>query len=161
MTLVADTGPLIALVKIDHVHLIHVTAGRVLIPEGVERELLSRPGPWIQRIEQAKTEWLTVVPCNPPSDAVMAATATLDEGERQAIVLAAQESCDVLLIDDKKGREAAASLGIPITGVVGLLLTMKTRGRVEKIRPLLEELRNHGYWLSDHLVHWACKKAGE
>lgn len=161
MIVVADTGPLIALAKIDHLHLLRATADRVLIPEAVERELVSKPGVWSQGIEQAKSEWVEVIPCGPPSDSVMAATAALDEGERQAIALAVQASCDVLLIDDKKGRDAADSLEIPITGVVGLLLTMKTRGHVAKVRPLLEELRAHGYWLSDRLVHWVCKKAGE
>jgi predicted nucleic acid-binding protein len=41
MILVADTGPLIGLAKIQRIQLLEALAGTVLIPPAVRRELLS------------------------------------------------------------------------------------------------------------------------
>jgi predicted nucleic acid-binding protein len=64
-------------------------------------------------------------------------------------------------MDDRAGRQAARKLGVPVTGVVGLLLLAKEKGLVQRVEPLLEELRESGYWLSDEIVEAAMKLAEE
>ena len=59
------------------------------------------------------------------------------------------------------GRKAAKNLTIPTTGLAGFLLAAKERGLITKVVPLMEELRNKGYWLSDELVDAAKRLAGE
>ena len=67
----------------------------------------------------------------------------------------------MLLIDDRAGRQAARKLGVPVTGLVGLLLLAKEKGLVDCVGPLIEGLRESGYWLSDGIVAAARKLAGE
>jgi len=77
----------------------------------------------------------------------------LDEGEKQAVALASDlDEGVLLLIDDHTGRQAARRLGIAVTGLIGLLLLAKERGLVGKVGPLLDELRQAGYWLSDEVI---------
>lgn len=47
---------------------------------------------------------------------------TLDPGEREAIQLAEENRADLLLIDERKGRNEAKRRGIATTGTLGVLL---------------------------------------
>ncbi len=94
--------------------------------------------------------------------ATESAIADLDEGEKQAIGLAATIEDDVLLLlDDRAGREAAKKLNIPTTGLIGILLFAKEKGLIENIKSFIEEIRNCGYWLSDEVIDVAKQLASE
>ena len=67
----------------------------------------------------------------------------------------------LLLIDDRAGREVAKELNISVSEMVGILLLARGKRMVEKISPLLEELRDKGYWLSDEVLQAAKRLAGE
>ena len=86
----------------------------------------------------------------------------LDEGEKQAVALAFLLGKDVLLLmDDYAGRQAARKLQVSITGLVGLLLLAKEKGLVERVGPLVADLREAGYWFSDEVADIARRLAGE
>ncbi len=51
--------------------------------------------------------------------------ADLDSGEAEAIALAVELKADYLLIDETKGRQIAASYGIKVTGIIGVLIKAK------------------------------------
>lgn len=41
------------------------------------------------------------------------------------------------------------------------MILAKEKGLINSVKPLLEEVRNHGYWLSDEIIEVAVKLAGE
>ena len=161
MKIVADTGPLIGLAKIRKLALLRSVADEVLIPTMVHRELLGKPGAEAEEIDRALQTLLRVAKSGTMTSTVEKATARLDEGERQAVVLAAQNREVVLLMDDRAGRNVARQLAIPTVGLAGLLLLLKEKGQVEYVTPLLHELRQKGYWLSDKVIATAARQAGE
>jgi len=55
----------------------------------------------------------------------------LDAGERTAIALAIDRSCELVLIDERAGVAAARSLGLRVTGTLGLLELGARRGLVD------------------------------
>jgi predicted nucleic acid-binding protein len=77
-------------------------------------------------------EWLTVreVPVGAPLE-LEAALHLLDEGEREAILLALQEESRLLLIDERAGRQVAESLGIASVGVLGILVLAGGEGMID------------------------------
>jgi hypothetical protein len=64
-------------------------------------------------------------------------------------------------MDDYAGRQAARKLQVSITGLVGLLLLAKEKGLVERVGPLVADLREAGYWFSDEVADIARRLAGE
>jgi predicted nucleic acid-binding protein len=46
---------------------------------------------------------------------------SLDVGERDAIMLAAELHADQLIVDDRQGRHEAQKRGIPVIGTLGVL----------------------------------------
>jgi predicted nucleic acid-binding protein len=162
MKIVSNTGPIIGLAKIGLLFLLNQLASEVIIPPTVRRELLGKTGSETEQIDKALNEFLKVADLKPLDPAVEIAISSLDEGEKEVIGLASTMSGDVLLlIDDRAGRDVAKGLNISLSGVVGILLLAREKGMLEKISPLLEELRDKGYWLSDEVLQAARRVAGE
>lgn len=163
MTFVCNAGPVIALAKIDRLSLLRDLANAVLIPETVFHEVLAKPGPDSSRILAASRGFLNVR--NPPEildPPVEFASRHLDAGEKAVIALAsAMPEPVTVVLDDAAGRRVASHLGIPILGFVGLLLIAKQRNCISSVMPLIEQARNHGYWLSDPLLEIAKGLAQE
>lgn len=161
MTVVGDTGPIIGLAKIAALGILQRLAGEVLIPPAVYRELLGKTGPEAAAIDRALQQFLHVTPPGLISPVVARAVDHLGGGERQAIGLASRYETVLLLLDDQAGRSVARRLGIPVTGVLGVLLRAKENGWIEQVSPLLTALQDAGYWLSEEVVEQVKKLAGE
>jgi predicted nucleic acid-binding protein len=64
-------------------------------------------------------------------------------------------------MDDRAGRRVAVGLGIPVIGVLGVLILAKRAGAIPQIRPLVEGLIKSGYYLSGTVIDDALRLAGE
>ncbi|HUS35567.1 MAG TPA: hypothetical protein VM680_09475 [Verrucomicrobiae bacterium] len=76
----------------------------------------------------------------------------MDAGESAAIALAQNENADVLLIDEKRGRQAARSVGIKVAGVLGELLHAEQSGAIAAVTPELVRLRKEARFFIDPAV---------
>jgi uncharacterized protein len=86
----------------------------------------------------------------------------LGAGEAEAIALAVQSEAGLLLMDDRRARRIAElAYGLRVKGVAGILVTAKRRELISEVRPLLETIKIHGYYLSPRLIERACHEAGE
>jgi predicted nucleic acid-binding protein len=163
MIFVCNTGPLIALAKIRQLSLLQdLGPERVVIPPMVQKELWGKIGPETPVIELALNSFIQVMPIEQTDQRIERATSGLDHGEKAVIVLWTLLQGDaVLLMDDLEGRRVVRELGLPILGTAGLLLLAKQRGLIDKVIPLVESIRQQGYWLSDTLVAEVQRLAGE
>jgi predicted nucleic acid-binding protein len=76
--------------------------------------------------------------------------ARLGPGEADVIALATQYGEDALVVlDDADGRRLARDQGIALLGSAGVLVLAKERGVIRQVRPLLDDLRAAGLYLSD------------
>jgi predicted nucleic acid-binding protein len=87
--------------------------------------------------------------------------AGLDLGESEAIALADSLPNTLLLMDERKGRQIALSMGIRITGTLGILLQAKKLGVVVQIRPLLDGLLSANIRMSESLYRSILEQADE
>jgi predicted nucleic acid-binding protein len=84
----------------------------------------------------------------------------LDEGESQALALASNLGCSVL-IDERLGRRIAEQHSIPVVGIMGVLLKAKEAGEIEKIKPLIDDLILNKSRLSGRVTNIVLARAGE
>jgi predicted nucleic acid-binding protein len=124
---VSDNSALSALAEAGLTDLLPRLFGTVVIPEAVYRETLHPRAPGLLR-EWSKLppKWLKVVP-NPTT--LLAETKGLGPGEAAAITLAWENrNASRLILDEKRGRRVAEALGLPKTGVLGIIGEAAGRG---------------------------------
>lgn len=157
---VCNSSPLIHLAKIGKLELLKDYFTEISIPEAVYRECVidGKDREDAKRIENAA--WIRVVDIK-NIDLKKALNTVLDEGESEAIVLALQESADLILLDDYEARELARTYGMKITGTIGLLIKAKYEGDISSIDEMLKKLRRTGFWLSDDLYTKILRDEGE
>lgn len=160
MSIISNTGPLIALAKIDQLNLLERLFNQVYIPMAVHHELFAKSGVSAERLNLALNTFIEAKEIQELKPEVKLITRSLDSGEREAIALAYQMNIP-LAIDDYLGRQAARRLNLQVMGVVGVLIKAKQWGMISVVIPLLEQIRINGYWLSDELVTIAARLAGE
>lgn len=132
--------------------------GEIVVETSVFEELLALK--WQEDALQSAT-WLSVqLATNHPLVADL--SQTLDLGEAASIALALEIQADYLLIDERRGRKVAAELGLQITGLLGVLLLAKSRGVIEQIRPILDQMVvQNGFRLQESLYNEVLRQAGE
>lgn len=144
---VLDSACLIGLERIERLALLPALLEPVMAPPAVIREFGSHP------------EWLVEVPVT-DGGMVAALGLVVDPGEAEAIALAFEKGVRIIL-DDRKAREAAQRLNIPVTGTVGILLKAKQAGLVESIRPSLDALEANHFRIGKALREEALRLALE
>jgi len=85
----------------------------------------------------------------------------IDDGEAASIILAVEEDAGLIILDDKDARKIAEKLGLKVMGTAGILLLAKKKGIIEEIKPILEEMRTSGFYLSDSIIKIVLREAGE
>lgn len=148
---VADTSPLFYLAHLDRLGLLREFYRQVNVPESVWSEALAggrRYPATLPRLEEARmADWIFIHPPSVQSNTEPALIG-LDEGERQALSLALKLGADTVLIDEKRGRRAALSLGLISTGTAGILIEAKRRGLLFSVPPELRRLREETtFWI--------------
>lgn len=120
MIVISDTSPLRYLISIGHVDVLPVLYGRILCPPEVLAECLHLQSPATLRAWMSKPPaWLVVA--TSASTWTHSELARLDEGEAAAIRLAHDQAADLLLMDERKGRQIAQSLGFRVSGVLAVI----------------------------------------
>lgn len=157
---VADSGPLIALARLDLLRLLQAHFDEVLVPDEVFAECTVHPlRPGAQAIKAARNAGLFACVAVTGVDRFVD-DHLLDPGEAAALILAQARGCPAL-VDERKGRRVARQLGIPVVGTVGVLLAARQAGNVAALAPLLEALTSFGYRVPPDVVREALRRVGE
>lgn len=138
MIVVSDTSVVSALFQIGHLSLLRSLHGHVLIPSKVFDEL-TRMVDFKNWFDQEQPTWIEVRAISDYSRFINL-TQDLDEGESEAITLCLELHADLLLMDELEGRAMAVKWGIPIIGVLGLLIEAKTKRLIPAVNPVMNQL---------------------
>ena len=161
MRVVSNTSPLSNLAVIGRLDLLKRRYGTVSIPPAVKTELSALSHTLGKaRIDAALADgWLIVDTrdTSPPPE-----VAALDAGETDAIALAQAIQADVLLIDERAGRQAARQIGIVVAGVLGELLYAKRHGVLPSLRDEIQRLRSDaGFFIDAEIERFLLSEAAE
>jgi len=151
---ISDTSPLIALKHAGLLEKLSLLFQGVTVPPSVMRELSVKEKEYFQSLDFLSVE-------EPRDKRIVAVLKTIvDEGEAEAIALALEKG-SLLIIDDLKGRKLARRLGLRIIGTLGLLKTMKLKGLIREVKPVIEKLKEKGFYLSNDLIGRLLRDLGE
>ena len=161
MIVASNTSPIIKLAVIGWLELLQKLYGKVFIPQSVEHEITvigaGQPG----AMEIQTLEWIE---SREVMDRVLvtALQAELDAGEAEAIALAIQLEADLLLMDERRGREVSYRFGLQFTGLLGVLVEAKHKRYISKVKPLLDDLiAEAGFWVGHRLYDQVLRFVGE
>jgi predicted nucleic acid-binding protein len=138
---------LIGLERIGRLDILPALFDPILIPPEVQREF------------GTLLPWLIV---EPPADQALVAALKLlvDDGEAEAIALAHEQGRRIIL-DDRRARSVARSLGVTIIGTVGVLVRAKHLGIITSLRALMSDLEAHEFYISEGLKAEALRLVNE
>ena len=161
MITVSNSSPIINLAAVGKLKLLRQLYGKVAIPQAVRHEIVivgaGQPG-------AAEVETLDWIETRQVTDRTIVASLQLevDDGEAEAIALAAELGADLLLLDERRGRIVASRLGLKFIGILGVLIDAKNRGLVQAVKPILNDLTGKaGFWITPELYDLVLQATGE
>lgn len=164
LAVVCDSTPLVYLSKLGRFALLRRAYDEVLVPPAVWQEVATGGAGRSEsdNLKAAVSEgWIHVEPPEDLDRLIGAFPKELGRGEMEAIALA-REKRAVLVTDDSLGRATAKSLGLEVTGTIGVLIRAKHHGHLTAIRPLIERLRSEtNFRISPNVYSDALRIAGE
>ena len=134
--------------------------GEIIIPEAVYKELSAKAESACKRMVDMSLDWIRVEKIQNQMAKSMYKT-QLHEGEVEVMILSIEIGADVVIIDDANAKKHAKYLGLPVAGTLGILIKAKQEGHIETLRPILEQMIEHGIYISNELVELCLKQAGE
>ncbi len=167
---VCDTGPLISAFQSNSFSLLREVLGELAVPRAVAEEL-ERHG-WGEELRDSAIHVVDLIATEVAQAVELARqiakhSRNIDrvghDGESQAIVLACRSkpTYDLLLIDERAGRESAKSIGLEIVGFPGVLL-MGCKAKLitpNEIKLRLQECRQQGTYYGESLIESVYQKA--
>jgi len=148
---------------IDRLSLLRQQFGEIWIPSAVLEKLrVGEDLPGSQMVRDAmEAGWLRVEEVK-DRPFVQVLQRDLDKGEAEAIALALQVKAEWTLLDEREGRRVAKSLGLKVTGVLGILLRAWRESELPSLRKAMEELREKaGFRIGAELFADLVKESGE
>jgi len=161
MKVVSNTSPLINLARIGRLDLLYRLYGELVIPRAVWDEVVVKGAGQAGADEVKSASWIkTQATTNKPL--VQALRHELDAGEAEAIALALEIGADLLIMDERLGRENARYLGLRYIGLIGVFIAAKRQGLITEIKPHLDALRSiAGFRIDNTLYVRVLKDEGE
>lgn len=152
MIVISDTSPINYLILIDEIGLLPKLYGRVIVASGVLEELVAGSAPEkVKRWLAEKPNWLEVREPVTPLDEEL--TNSLDLGESQSIQLASDLGADLLVIDERPGREMALKRGLKVIGTVGILV-QAAENDLADLENVVSKLEKTNFYISRSLKEY-------
>lgn len=146
---IVDTSCLILLSKIDAFEILRALYKKIVItPHVLEEYNLTLPD---------------FIQVRKPTDTSLqqALGQILGKGESSVIALGFEVPECLLVIDDRKAKNVAKSMGFAVTGTLGMLVKAKQAGVIGQIKPLLDKLPQTDFRISDTVIAKILEIAGE
>jgi len=147
--IVSDTSCLILLQKIHQLNLLKDLFGKIIITQEVQNEFNGTLPDFFAIQDARDINYFRIL------------ETFLDKGEASVIALALEFDDCLLIIDELKGRKEAKSLGIKITGTLGVLLLAKEKKLIKRIKPLIDQIKDTNFRVSESLIERALMMAEE
>ncbi len=135
MIVISDTSVISNLLQIQQINLLPQLYGKIIIPTAVYEELSFIPK---QKIFIDAQDWISIVAAS--ENKMPDLLDYLDKGEAEAITIYKEIKADLLLIDELRGRTIARNMGIPVIGILGMIIRAKEFDLIKSVKDLVDAL---------------------
>lgn len=158
---VLDANVAIGLAKGGVFPLLRSIYSPLFVPEGVVAEVVhpSQQLAGAVELSTALNDWIT--PVRPVVLPPTVAAAAVTPADRQVIAVALDRAADHLLSGDERLRRVAAHHGITCLSATELVVIFKLTGKVDRLKPVLDQMRNQGFGVEDAVYRQALNAVGE
>jgi uncharacterized protein len=161
---VSNSSPLIYLSTLQDLDLLQDLLGAIAIPSAVYREVVldGKGQPGASEVERAVGDWITIVEVEDrPQVNRLQSVLSLQAGECEAIILAAQLHIGTIVLDDRQGVREADARGLSVVRTPALYLAAKRTGIIQQVKAKLDSLRASGFRLRDEHYRMILQRASE
>ncbi|MBC8457434.1 MAG: DUF3368 domain-containing protein [Deltaproteobacteria bacterium] len=137
---IVDASVLIALEKIELLHILCSVYSQIILPEAV-----------INEFGTPTIDCYSIRKVTSPMVKLLGRDSNLGKGESEVIALA-HETGMRIIIDDLKARKVAETLDLNFTGTIGVLLKAEKLALIDSAYDKTKELRSKGFYVSDQLL---------
>ena len=156
---ICDTSPIQYLHQLGLLHILRTLAGDVIVPPAVQDELAEGRVLGVNLPDLAALDWITVR--RPVSEPALRLVVDLGPGEAEVLMLGLETPEAVVVLDDALARRVAETIGLPLTGTLGLLLDAKRAGLIQALGPLLDQLQALNFRVASRTRAAVLELAGE
>lgn len=136
MLIVADTGPIITLIQIAHLKTFEALFPDFVLPDIVFEELKS-----YEPIQQREEYFFHLKDHVRKPKQLLSPVEGLDMGEIACVSLYYELKANAILIEDRVARQWVENRGIHCLGSIAVLIKAKRQGLIDRIKPLLMEIK--------------------
>lgn len=154
MIVVSDTTPIISLLKVHRLELLNALYRKIVVPSAVYQELISNSAYEREREEVIHCDFICIGEIqNEESVKILRNVTGLDVGESEALVLYDEWNADLLLMDERKGRQIANKMSVQYIGTMGILMLAFDEGLLdaEEVKNTIDEMLENDIRLSNNL----------
>jgi len=153
----SNTTPFIALSSIGRLDLLPTMFGQIHVVDEVIDECAT--GGMIAVAPLRELHW--IVPEQNPQQPAPHVLLELDKGEKSTLQAALTHRADLVLMDEKIGRNMAEYLGLKVSGTLGVLLKARKAGLIASFRDAAEFMRAQGIFYNLALIDRLAGTVGE
>lgn len=159
MKVFSNTTPIIALSSIGQLALLPALFKNVHLAASVIEECAA--GGQITEPDLRGLPWVVPIAADSSDPPVSSLLFELDRGERDTLHLAMVRGADLVLLDERLGRNLADYLGLRVTGILGVLLKAKQQGLISSFADCAEAMRRQGIHFNSALIGRLAAEIGE
>jgi predicted nucleic acid-binding protein len=154
-----NASPIIFLSQAGLLDMLRLVATEIRLTASVEQEIRKKPASDLAVKAVSDMRWFIRVtdPIIPP----VVADWGLGPGESSVLAACLCNPEGPAILDDLAARRCANTLGIPLTGTLGLVLKAKQGGHIPAAEPVIRSLKVHGMYLSEKTIIRALAMVGE
>lgn len=139
--IIVDTSVLIIFDNIGRLDILNSVYGEIYITPEIEEEF-GKPLPeWIKIKSVRDKKYQNFLEIQ------------LDAGEASAIALSVEIENSLVILDDLRSRKTAKQLRTKFSGTLGVVNKAKELGIIDKVKPVVENLIEAGFRLSDEVIN--------
>lgn len=157
MKVFSNTTPFIALASIDRLDLLPKLFGRIHVVDEVTDECAA--GGMIVVTPLRGLDWIVSV--QSPEQPAPHILLELDKGEKATLLAALANHADLVLMDEKIGRNMAEYLGLKVSGTLGVLLKARNVRLIPSFRDAAQRMRDQGIFYNPALIDRMAATVGE